>query len=114
MIDLMIWLSESSRTALAWLNFVLCSIICWSCVCRIALMSRTSTRRRFRAGYSLLLVAASSSGASPILWGELPGPGQIGMAIAILYVIGAGYGSWRDGVPDYATRPDDLRLDLLR
>lgn len=57
---------------------------------------------------ALMLVAATSSGLSPLLWGELPGPGQIGMALAILYVLGAGYGSWRHGVPDYATIPGAL------
>jgi hypothetical protein len=71
-------------------------------------MDTRTTRTRFRLGYALLLVAATSSGCSPVLWGEPPGPGQIGMALAILYVVGAGYGSWRRGVPDYASRPGVL------
>lgn len=93
---------------LAAANFGLCSMIAWSCVCRIALMSAETTRVRFRAGYSIMLVAASSSGCSPVLWGEWPGPGQISMALAVLYVMGVGYGYWRDGPPDYALRPDWL------
>lgn len=90
------------------INFVLCAIIVWSCICRITLMDERTTKHRFRLGYALLLVSSTSSGLSPILWGELPGPGQIGMAVAILYVMGAGYGAWRSGVPDYATKPGDL------
>lgn len=108
MIDLLI-LPGMAQTALAWINFALCALIIWSCVCRITLMDARTTRTRFRLGYALLLVAATSSGCSPVLWGELPGPGQIGMAVAILYVVGAGYGAWRDGVPDYATRPGALQ-----
>jgi hypothetical protein len=101
------------QTALAWVNLGLCALIVWSCLCRITLMDARTTRVRFRLGYSLLMVAATSSGASPVLWGELPGPGQISMALAILYVIGAGYGSWRQGIPDYATRPGAL-MELTR
>lgn len=89
-------------------NLVLCALISWSCVCRITLMDARTTLTHFRVGYALLLVAATSSGLSPLLWGELSGPGQIGMAVAILYVLGAGYGSWRHGVPGYATIPGEL------
>lgn len=96
------------QTALAWVNFALCSTIAWSCVCRITPMDARTTRVRFRLGYALMLVAAVSSGASPVLWGELPGPGQISLALAILYVIGTDYGAWRRGVPDFATRPGAL------
>lgn len=107
MIELLI-LPSLVQTAMAWTNGALCAVIVWSCLCRITLMDARTTRTRFRLGYSLLMVAATSSGASPVLWGELPGPGQISMALAILYVIGAGYGAWRGGVPDYATRPGVL------
>lgn len=89
-------------------NLVLCALIAWSCVCRIALMDALTTRRHFRFGYAGLLVAATSSGLSPLLWGETAGPGQIGMAAAILLMLGAGYGNWRHGVPDYATIPGEL------
>ena len=91
-------------TALAIANAALCALIAWSCVCRIMVMDERTTQRRFRAGYELLLAASISSGASPVLWGELPGPGQISMAVAVLYVIAASYRAWRDGVPDYARR----------
>lgn len=91
-------------TALAIANAALCAVIAWSCVCRIMVMDERTTLRRFRAGYALLLAASISSGASPVLWGELPGPGQISMAVAVLYVIAASYGAWRHGVPDYARR----------
>lgn len=92
----------SSQAVLTVLNFGLCSAIVWSCICRLTLMSAVTTRVRFRLGYSLMLVAASSSGLSHVLWGELAGPGQTSMAVAMLYVIGFGYGHWRHGVPDYA------------
>lgn len=95
-------------TALAVVNALLCAVIAWTCVCRIMLMDARTTRGRFRAGYALLLVSAVSSGASPVLWGEVPGPGQISLAVAILYVIGAGYGAWRNGVPEYASKPGGL------
>lgn len=107
MIDLLTF-PTIAQTAMAWINLLLCALIAWSCVCRITLMDQRTIRVRFRAGYALLLVASTSSGCSPVLWGELPGPGQIGMALAILYVLGAGYGAWRQGVPDYAIRPDEL------
>lgn len=106
-IDIVSW-PTPAQAVLALLNLVLCAVIAWSCVCRITLMDARTTLAHFRAGYALLLVAATSSGLSPLLWGELPGPGQIGMALAILYVLGAGYGSWRHGVPDYATIPGAL------
>lgn len=104
----MVMCETAAHLAMVAINLGLCAMIVWSCMCRIGLMDERTTRRRFRFGYSLLLVCAVSSGASPVLWGELPGPGQIGMAVAILYVIGAGYGAWKGGVPDYATKPGAL------
>ena len=97
-------LPSIAQLALAWLNSLLCAVVAWSCVCRIRLMDERTTRTRFRVGYSLLLACAASSGGSPVLWGELPGPGQISMALAVLYVIGVGSGAWRRGVPDYARK----------
>lgn len=105
---MMLDMPTTAQAALALVNFGLCGVIAWSCVCRITLMDESTTRVRFRLGYALLMVAAVSSGCSPVLWDEMPGPGQVGMAIAILYVLGAGYGAWRRGVPDYASKPMDL------
>jgi hypothetical protein len=92
------------QTVYAWVNLVLCLMVAWSCVCRITPMSGRTTRTRFRVGYAVMIVGAASSGASPVLWGEYPGRGDVTLALAVLCVIGAGYGSWKHGVPDYAKR----------
>ena len=92
-------------TALAIANAVLCAVIAWACVCRIMLMDARTTRPSVRAGYAALLAAAMSSGAAPVLWGELPGPGQISMALVVLYGIAASYSDWRHGVPEHARLP---------
>lgn len=92
-------------TLMAWVNFGLCAAIGWACLCRVAMMSVSTTRTRFRFGYTLLMVASACSGLSPVLWGEWPGPGQIGMGLAALYVIGWGAQNWRSGPPVYARRP---------
>lgn len=94
----------TALVAMAWVNFVLCAAIGWACLCRVAMMSAATTRARFRAGYTLLMVAATCSGLSPVLWNEWPGPGQIMMGLAAAYVIGWGPQNWRSGTPDYARR----------
>jgi hypothetical protein len=96
---------------LALLNFVLCSAIAWACVCRIAVMSAGTTLKSYRAAYAVLLVCASASGLAPILWREWPGPGQLAMSIAALYVIALGVRNWRGGPPDYA-RSGPVPLDF--
>lgn len=85
-------------------NFGVCMAIAWSCVCRIALMDARTTRTRFRLGYAMLLTAAVSSGLSSVLWAEVPGPGQTGIGVALLYLLGIGRGNWNKQVPDYATK----------
>lgn len=92
--------------ALAWFNFAVCGAIGWACLCRIAMMSEQTTRVRFRLGYTVMMVSSTCSGLSPILWGEWPGPGQISMGLAALYVIGWGAQNWRRGTPTYAMRTD--------
>lgn len=100
------WLALTLTVA----NAVLCGVIAWACICRFSMMSWSvdPVRVRFRIAYALMFVAAISSGASPVLWHEMPGPGQFGMAVAMAYLIGTGYGTWRHGVPDYATVPGRL------
>jgi hypothetical protein len=90
--------------AMAWLNFAICGAIGWACVCRVAMMTARTTKLRFRVGYTAMMVASSASGLSPVLWGEWPGPGQISMGLAALYVIGWGASNWRGGLPSYARR----------
>lgn len=94
-----VWLA-----AMAWLNFAVCAAIGWACLCRVAMMSKQTTRIRFRLGYTLAMVASVCSGLSPVLWGEWPGPGQISMGIAAAYVVGWGAQNWRYGPPSYARR----------
>lgn len=111
MID-MLGLSYETLIGLALINFALCTGIGWACVCRISSMSRETTKARFRAGYAVLMVAATASGLSPLLWREWPGPGQIAMAVAALYVLGWGAQNWRTGPPSYAKLPELLEDEL--
>jgi hypothetical protein len=96
------------RQALALLNFVLCTAIGYSCVCRFAIMSAATVAPSWRLRYVVVMVAATTSGLSPWLWGEWPGPGQITMAFACLYVIGLTARGWKAGPPSYASRPMPL------
>jgi hypothetical protein len=113
MID-MFMLSLPWRQALALFNFALCSAIGYSCVCRFAVMSKGTVAWTWRLRYVVVMVAATCSGLSPWLWAEWPGPGQITMAVACLYVIGITAKGWRISVPDYASRPMPLADDHLR
>lgn len=107
MID-MFMLSLPWRQGLAIFNFLLCTAIGYSCVCRFAIMSRSTVAWHWRLRYVTVMVAATCSGLSPWLWGEWPGPGQIAMALACLYVIGLTAKGWRNGPPEYASRPMPL------
>lgn len=102
------------RQALALANFLLCSAIGYSCVCRFAIMSAQTVTASWRLRYVIVMVAATCSGLSPWLWGEWPGPGQIAMAVACLYVIGITARGWRDGPPSYASKPMPLDGEQLR
>lgn len=82
-------------------NFVLCVIIVGACVQRISMMSFENTQTKFRIAYVLFLVVATSSGLSGPLWGEIAGPGQVGMAVGAIFFIWASYSNWRDGIPDF-------------
>jgi hypothetical protein len=86
---------------LAAINFVACCGIGWSCVCRFAVMSKRTTPWTWRLRYITVLVASSASGFSWV-WGEWPGPGQILMAMACLYVLGLTAKGWRVSPPLYA------------
>ncbi len=97
------------RIALLLANFAVCSALGWACVCRMARMSRATTCARFRAGYTVLYVAATASGFSVWMFNEWPGPGQLGMGAAALYIVALSAHNWRDGPPDYArTEPAPL------
>ena len=94
--------SLEARMAFAVANLVICTGIGWSCLCRVARMSRETTRCVYRMVYVLLIVAASASGWSPFLFREWPGPGQILLALACLIYLAAGAHRWRSGPPEYA------------
>lgn len=100
------------RVALVVVNWLLCSMVGWGCVCRFSQMSRGTTRTRFRIGYVVVFVAATLSGFSWVWFGEWPGPGQIAMAAAWIALLGVNAGNWAKGPPDYA-RSDRMPLDTV-
>lgn len=109
----MLTLSYSWLLGLAFVNFTLCSLICWSCFCRLRTMSAETVPAPWRLRYVVLMVAASTSALSP-WWNEWPGPGQICMALGALYVIGLTAVGWKGGPPSYALRRDRVPNDWLR
>lgn len=65
------------------LNLALCLGIVWACICRLnAAVCRSSLRARTR--YALLLAGAMASGAQPLLFNTLSGPGETIFAATIL------------------------------
>lgn len=82
------------------INFGLCTALGWTCLCRLNLMS-LSTRRSFRAKYSVLLAAATLSGYGWLI-GLWPNLGQVVLTAAFVYVLAAGSSAWRSGPPSYA------------
>jgi len=111
MTDLQLW-AYDARAWLVGVNWLLCTVIGWACVCRFSAMSKRTVRRRFRVGYVVLFMAATLSGFSWVLFGEWPGPGQIAMACAWIALLGINAGNWRNGPPDYA-RSDPGGFDPL-
>lgn len=101
-----------TRAALALVNFALCSGIGWSCLCRMAGMSRETTCCHYRALYVLMLVAASASGFAPVLFREWPGPGQVVLALACLSYLAASSRRWRGGPPDYARTAGAVQIEI--
>lgn len=88
--------------ALILINMVLCCGIGWTCICRFSLMSASTTKRHFRAAYSLTFTVATASGWSWLLFGEPAGVAQTLMSAAMLFGLGVGVQNWRDGPPAYA------------
>lgn len=94
--------ADSARYLLALLNLVFCTLIGWSCVCRWIKMTGRTTRRWVRAAFTLLFAGATSSGFSPILWQDWPGPGAVSLAAGVLLVLIVGAKDWKHGLPGYA------------
>ncbi len=95
-------MSEDALMTLTVANAVVCAAIFRACICRMAVMSKDTTKKTFRANYALLMVASVASGASFWIFGEQPGPGQILLGVAVFSWFGAGAGNWGDGPPPYA------------
>jgi hypothetical protein len=89
---------------MATLNFIACTLIGWSCVCRMAVMSAETTKVLYRRKYELLFTAATASGFSPILFDEWAGFGQLGMSIAVLVMCWESAREWKDGLPEAARK----------
>lgn len=93
----------AAMTPLAILNFILCSAIGWSCLCRISVMSGPSTLTRYRAKYVAMLVAFTASGFSWLV-GDLPHWPQVMVALAVLLDVGSSARLWRFGPPAHARK----------
>lgn len=107
-------MNEAWLMLMQMINLGLCAGVTWACVCRIAVMSRQTTKPHFRTLYTLVSVAACGSGFSHLWWGEWAGPGQIGGSLAMLYWAWAGLDMWRDGPPDYVlSAPVELEGAVL-
>lgn len=75
------------------LNLVFCLAIVWACICR--LNARTCKHHlRARTRYALLLAGAFASGAQPLLFHTLPGPGETIFAAAVLAGLVINMGRW--------------------
>lgn len=75
------------------LNLVFCLAIVWACICRL----NTETCRRYRrprARYTLLMAGALASGAQPLLFNTLPGPGETIFAATVLAGLVMNVGRW--------------------
>lgn len=76
-------MTASTSQVFALLNLALCAVIFWACICRL----NTDTCKRHlraRARYVLLLAGAMASGAQPLLFNTLPGPGETIFAASVL------------------------------
>ena len=106
----------NARYLVAGLNLVLCSIIGAIAICRIALMSKDTTRITVRMAYCAITAAASVSGWSPLLFrtwpgfGEWPGIPDLVMAASMLIYMGADKRAWKFGLPSFA-KSDNAPLD---
>lgn len=87
-------------------NLACCLGIVWACICR--LNDHTCRHHlRPRARYSLLLAGALASGAQPLLFHTMPGPGETILAASVLAGLLINVGRWtnRGG---HCRRKDDL------
>lgn len=86
------------------LNLVICALLTYACIRRVAVMSKETTAVRFKISYVVLVVAANASGLGYWLFGDQAGPGQILMSGAVLCWLGMGGSSWDTEEPPYARK----------
>lgn len=104
----MSWPDYKNLMALA--NLLLCCGIGWACVCRIKVMTATTTRKAVRVAYAGLFAAVGLSGWSPWLVGDWAGWADIVVNAAVLAGMVAEMPAWRGGIPDFA-KSDDGAFD---
>lgn len=75
------------------LNLAFSMAIVWSCICRLN-SEACKRHKRLRAKYALLLTGAVATGAQPILFHTLPGPGETIFAAAVLAGLLIGVDRW--------------------
>jgi hypothetical protein len=102
------WIDE--RQVMALVNFLLCSGIGWACLCRVSVMTESTTRWSTRGAYALMIGAATFSGLSPWFVRDWPGWAEILMSAAVLTHLLSTKRGWQDGVPEYA-KSDDAPFD---
>jgi len=95
-------LSAEATLFFLMVNFLICSAIAWSCLCRINLMHGKQTRMVFRLKYSILLTAASVAAFLPALFPTLAPVALAVFGAAVLFQLAGGARAWRGGVPQYA------------
>lgn len=112
-VDLMsIW--QSDRLLLALANLILCSGLAWACLCRITVMSSSTTSKHVRAAYSVLMTVAIGVGTLPIWSGEWPGIGNLMLTGSQLVVMWAGRHAWRGAVHHPARRIGEVNAKRRR
>lgn len=98
-----------SQMVWALANFLVCCALMWLCSCRIHRMENATTRRAYRFGYAMLLMAAACSAGSPVLFNEWPTWVQVFLTAVFAGVLSMGRRAWQHGVPDFArTAPAPL------
>ena len=88
------------------INLACCLAIAWACICRL---NDDICRRnlRPRARYALLLAGALASGAQPLLFHTMPGPGETILAASVLLGLLINVGRWT-GRYNHGRRKDDV------
>jgi hypothetical protein len=85
-------------------NAWFCAMILFSIICRTRFMSRLTTHPGVIAFYVSMAMSAVASGASYVLWDEIPGPGQTSASAVILMFLAVSSRNWRLEQPPTASR----------